>query len=192
MAVYVEITRLLFPSPLGNARVLVDLGHNSTKAGSACRLCSMPVLMLSQSNPLIQPLWITLSLYICPYLLQTRLVELVMLLWLPCKRQCFPHSRRVGTQCVRTKPCHMFFLAPPAFETFDLINREGNMDNTFPNPYLRKRANSPAAPSAVDVRDGGEELAAEEYIPAYMLSDWSLERAGRGERKMDTLACELR
>ncbi|CAN0538644.1 unnamed protein product [Ectocarpus sp. 12 AP-2014] len=52
----------------------------------------------------------------------------------------------------------------------------GNLDNTFPNPYLRKRASS----------------AAEEYLPAYMLSDWSMERAGRGERKTDSLACELR
>lgn len=66
----------------------------------------------------------------------------------------------------------------------------GNLDNTFPNPYLRKRANS-AAVSDEGVEDGGEG-AEEEYLPAYMLSDWSMERAGRGERKTDSLACELR
>ena len=41
-------------------------------------------------------------------------------------------------------------------------------------------------------KDGGEEPVADDYMPAFMLSDWSLERAGRGERKMDSLACELR
>lgn len=76
-------------------------------------------------------------------------------------------------------------------------NRQGNLDNTFPNPYLRKRAGSSAAASSVDskVKEDGKgegEGTEDEYLPAYMLSDWSLERAGRGERKMDTLACELR
>ncbi|CAM9394502.1 unnamed protein product [Pylaiella littoralis] len=66
---------------------------------------------------------------------------------------------------------------------------EGNLDNTFPNPYLKKRAGSSATPlSEADSGDSDEE----EYLPAYMLSDWSMERAGRGERKIDTLTCELR
>eukprot|EP00903_Cladosiphon_okamuranus_P021990 g20220.t1 len=71
----------------------------------------------------------------------------------------------------------------------------GNLDNTFPNPYLKKRADSMVESSSVDHEDDGEEelvAETEEYLPAYMLSDWSLERAGRGERKMDSLACELR
>eukprot|EP00752_Nemacystus_decipiens_P013632 g12085.t2 len=70
----------------------------------------------------------------------------------------------------------------------------GNLDNTFPNPYLRKRADSTAAVPAVGGGDkeGGDERVGDEYLPAYRLLDWSLERAGRGERKADTLACELR
>ncbi|CAM9150612.1 unnamed protein product [Ectocarpus sp. 4 AP-2014] len=70
----------------------------------------------------------------------------------------------------------------------------GNLDNTFPNPYLRKRASSTAVSDdggEEGVEPGGEGIE-EEYLPAYMLSDWSLERAGRGERKTDSLACELR
>lgn len=81
---------------------------------------------------------------------------------------------------------------PLPLSVLNVSNREGNLDNTFPNPYLRKRADSTAAVSSADGKEGGEELADEDYLPAYMLSDWSLERAGRGERKKDSLACELR
>lgn len=70
---------------------------------------------------------------------------------------------------------------------------------------MRKRAGSSATPSSSSKDDssGGEDSEQEKeeeekeeeeeaYLPAYMLSDWSMERAGRGERKIDTLTCELR
>lgn len=71
----------------------------------------------------------------------------------------------------------------------------GNLDNTFPNPALKKR-DSPSHSS--NGNSSGSEMSedkvmeAEEYWPASMLSDWSMERAGRGKRTLDTLACELR
>lgn len=75
----------------------------------------------------------------------------------------------------------------------------GNIDNTFPNPALKRdRSNDKGRGKAGVSKDmeaenweGGKEEE-EEYYPAYLLSDWSLERAGRGHRKFDTLACELR
>lgn len=79
----------------------------------------------------------------------------------------------------------------------------GNMDNSFPNPALKISSTPPSKENLADANTvvvGGKkrqsridenELAAD-YLPAYMLSDWSLERAGRGERTMDSLACELR
>lgn len=53
--------------------------------------------------------------------------------------------------------------------------------------------------SAGDVALVGDELLGEGgekgeagYHPAFLLSDWSLERAGRGARTLDSLACELK
>lgn len=72
-------------------------------------------------------------------------------------------------------------------------NTPGNLDNTFPNPSLRRRSGTKHAKGGLDEREkqrGGVDD--DEYLPAYMLSDWSLERAGRGKRTIDTLACELR
>lgn len=98
-----------------------------------------------------------------------------------CGKFCTRKSRSEQTE----SPVPPFPSLPPS---------AGNLDNTFPNPYLRKRASSASVSD-----DGGEEGVEpggggieEEYLPAYMLSDWSLERAGRGERKTDSLACELR
>ncbi len=56
----------------------------------------------------------------------------------------------------------------------------GKTTDTKPNPALRRKSLSPAASSdalATDVLAAG--AAIERYWPAYMLSDWSLERAGR-------------
>lgn len=65
----------------------------------------------------------------------------------------------------------------------------GNLDNTFPNPNLRRRSVTKSANGGGGQEGRGDD---DEYLPAYMLSDWSLERAGRGKRTIDTLACELR
>lgn len=74
----------------------------------------------------------------------------------------------------------------------------GNLDNSFPNPALKKpdsllkgniaRKDTESQSNMEGVNGQGSS----EYLPAYMLSNWSLERAGRGKRTMDSLACELR
>ena len=72
-------------------------------------------------------------------------------------------------------------------------NTPGNLDNTFPNPSLRRRSGTKTAKDGFVEREEQEgAVESDEYLPAYMLSDWSLERAGRGKRTIDTLACELR
>jgi len=48
----------------------------------------------------------------------------------------------------------------------------GKIDNTFPNPSLKKE-------------DGT-------YLPAYMLTDWTKERAGREVRETSSLECDLK
>lgn len=62
----------------------------------------------------------------------------------------------------------------------------GNMDNTHPNPALRR---SQSDDPGLKEKETGS---VEEYLPAYMLSDWTQERAGRGKRVLDSLACELK
>lgn len=86
-------------------------------------------------------------------------------------------------------------MFPPGFAVLS-----GNLDNTFPNPALRRvRADDSETESAGDVPLVGDELVGEGgeeggpgYHPAFLLSDWSLERAGRGARTLDSLACELK
>ncbi|CAM9196499.1 unnamed protein product, partial [Discosporangium mesarthrocarpum] len=78
----------------------------------------------------------------------------------------------------------------------------GVMDDTFPNPALRRKGLVQGIDTSSQNRegdgDGDKEGNGEgdgkygEYYPAYKLSDWSLERAGRGKRTEGTLACELR
>ena len=59
----------------------------------------------------------------------------------------------------------------------------GKQTDTKPNPALLKKTLSPAASSNALNSDAAAlrapVLATEQYWPAYMLSDWSLERAGR-------------
>lgn len=72
------------------------------------------------------------------------------------------------------------------------------MDNTAPNPSLRRPpldeadTGSDSDGNSEDGKAGGENRGEPEYLPAFMLSDWSMERAGRGARKLDSLACELK
>eukprot|EP00953_Heterococcus_sp_UTEX-ZZ885_P036944 19016-Heterococcus_DN1.PRE.1 len=91
----------------------------------------------------------------------------------------------------------------------------GVVDDTLRNPALRKRgydgcddsiitevgssssgSTTSTTASASGSGSGDSDCTADydddEYYPAYMLSDWSLERAGRGARPESTLGCELR
>jgi len=61
----------------------------------------------------------------------------------------------------------------------------GNKDNTRPNPRLLR--NKPGDGG------GGGGGGGDEYHPAYMLEDWTMERAGRDDKnRIPTLECELK
>lgn len=117
-------------------------------------------------------------------------------LWDVFSRRPTAASGADGCMCKSTANAAPLSDRPTSYYVFVLA---GNMDNSFPNPALRKSLyrslkENIASPDKVTNgngwgdNDGGEP----EYLPAYMLSDWSLEREGRGKRTIDTLACELR
>ncbi|CAM9334039.1 unnamed protein product [Chrysoparadoxa australica] len=65
----------------------------------------------------------------------------------------------------------------------------GGVHDTHPNPALRLADHD----EATDGAGGRARLALiPRYLPAYMLSDWSLERAGRDARESSTAGCDLR
>lgn len=68
----------------------------------------------------------------------------------------------------------------------------GKVGDTKPNPALRrKKAISSKLDKDNDFVITNSENEKQEYWPAYMLQDWTLERAGRLDKKKDDLECKL-